>query len=165
MLAKDRNPTKPNFKALTETEKLVGEVASVIYDESKIPKRKRLIGERMLDHAISAHEKIRAANKTPLFKNEDTTNKRIEMASDAEMDIMNLCTDIKLIPAIVNSVDGTENWFEKLSLNAVACKNITNKWVGSDMARAEKHYAKLEEESSKPVLVECIRFREIPRSA
>ena len=163
MLAKDRNPTKPNFKAITETEKLVGEVASVVYDETKIPKRKRYIGERMLDHAVSAHENIRAANKTPLLKTRELANRRIELSSSAELEIMNLCTDIKLLPAIVSgSVQGNEKWYENISMHAVECKNITNKWVGSDMARADKYFAKLEEESSKPDLQECIRFHPIP---
>ena len=162
MLAKDRNPTKPVFRALTDTETLVGQVASTVYNESRIPKRKRTIGERMLNNSISSYEKIRAANKTPLFKDKNTTNKRIELAESAEMDLMNLCSEIKLLPTVINTIEGTESWYTGMQALAISCKNETNKWVGSDMARAEKHYAKLEEKSSEPILKECIRFHPIP---
>lgn len=161
MLAKNRKPTKPDLKALTETEKLVGQVAEVIYDEHKIPKRRRQIGERMLDNAVSAYEKMRVANKTPLLKSRELADKRIDTSSSAEIDLMNLCTDIKLLPSIIPSINGDEKWFAGLSLNAVSCKNITNKWVGSDMARADKHFAESEEKSSEPVLQEAVRFHAI----
>lgn len=158
MHAKDRKPTKPELKALEETEHLVGKVASIVYDETKIPKRKRVIGERMLNSSISAYEKIRAANKIPLLKNEELTKQRIDISSSAEMDMMNVSSDIKLLPTVVSNLKGTEPWLIEVRSVAVACKNITNKWVRSDMSRAEKYYTRQEEKSSDPVLVECVQI-------
>lgn len=134
MLKKDRPKTCSKLEALNKCEQLAKDIIITVNDEKKIPKRKRnLIGIRLIDHSINSYEYVRAANKY-IPETVDEKKDRIYHEKLAHLECLNLCTDLRLLPTIINC-DPVTNWYVNLVKEAVECENILHKWYKSDIKR------------------------------
>ena len=109
ILEKDRRDLMPDSKALKSISECLELTAKVVYDEDKIPKRRRYIGERLLNTNLDAYECARYANL--LFgDNAKEKKQRIDHEYKAERAMINLASDINILPKIVPSINHKKNW-------------------------------------------------------
>lgn len=134
MLKKDRPATHSKLEALNKCENLAKEIIKTVNDERRIPKRKRsIIGNRLVDHSINCYEYARCANKY-IPETIEEKKDRIYQEKNADIECLNLCTDLRLLPTVINC-SPTEKWYVNLIEKAVECENILHKWYKSDLKR------------------------------
>ena len=138
MLQKDRKPLSSKLDAINRTETLCKNVINTVNDNDKIPTRKRsLVGNRMVDHALHAYEFARYANLIEV-KDLETAQLRLGYERSAEKEMFDLCTNLRLLPCAVNETP-TCKWIVHLQEEAHSCFILLSKWRASDELRFNKY--------------------------
>lgn len=134
ILEKDRDPLMSDSQTLLYLNDVLSKTSSIVFDEKKIPKRKRFIGERLLNNSIDAYENARAANL--LFGNTAKEKKqRVDYEYKAEKAICNLSSDINILPELISSIDHNKGWYNDWQSTTIKAFYITRKWRKSDEYR------------------------------
>ena len=150
MIKRYRKEAKSELSALQYSEETANLVARMTNRDDFIPKRKqKVIGDRLVNHAIETYEYIRFANsiKPTTLKEESI---RLSNELNACKSSMNLCSDIKLLPNIIGIPIGDKR-IEMLTISAVKSNNIITAWYNADMERYEKHKEEDRDERAKRI--------------
>lgn len=138
MLRKDRREPKDSLKALQYAE-YNANLSQLLANNNKfIPKRKyNTIGKRLVDHAINAYEFARFANH---LEPDDEIEKaeRLNAELKACKESLDLCSDIRLLPAILN-IPITDKRIENLTSSAVRTNKYLTRWYNKDRHRYNKN--------------------------
>lgn len=131
--SRNRKPLSENLNALTLAEKIVKQSSEFCYNEKKIPKRRRDIGNRILNHSIDLYEDIRAAN-TIYSESAREQRQRVTYEYRAEKASMDLASDINLLPVIIPGfkIKASYTSYQKDVIN---CYNSIKSWRRYDEAK------------------------------
>ena len=116
----DRNPPQTRFIAGELTKQLAIDVNKMVNNESNFPKKQKyMIGNRLVENSIKAYELIRRANITPTTS-DYFMKQRLNLARNAYAAILDVCSDLSLLPDILNFKKTDLAAFEDISRSEVA---------------------------------------------
>ncbi len=126
VLAKNRKPLPNELKALTMSENLTKSIAEMCYNENKIPKRRRNIGERILFKSMTTYEFLREANDLYCDTKDEMIHRK-NYLYNAEKNAFDVCSDIRILPSTVTTISHKNPWYNQMQAQAVeTCKIVKN---------------------------------------
>lgn len=128
ILRRDRTPLSDSLDVLSKIAKLAEETTKIVHDANKIPNRKQdNIGNRIMDHILTAYESGRAANMI-LVKDAKDQSRREGLAYRCVCELRALCADINILNILVPGNIGGNEWYRNWSYHTTSIIYLAVKW-------------------------------------
>ena len=147
MLKKDRNKLNTGLDAIDKTEKLCNDLIKIVNDDTKVPKRKKYLGEMTLNHAIKSYENSRLANNI-IPNNDHDIKARISFSTRAAYESFHTLTDLRLWNHNMNC-DKKTKWYYEIMMKGVECNELLTRWNQSNINMLDKDRKDVEEKRNK----------------
>lgn len=149
ILARDRKPIGNDLVLLKKISKLTKETTSIVHDTNKIPNRKQDdIGNRLMNHCLSAYENSRVGNMIYAKTSKDQS-RREACAYKCKAELGALVADINILNILVPNNIGDKEWYRVWDRHAVDAYYIATKWREQEDDKLTKIKASEKREQEK----------------